>query len=83
MDFNQLDNLISEIYQQVRNIPAHLDWAEDVVSKLADALYDDTPMRMHLILNEWNAYRFLTPQFLRQLEDAIEDYAYTTSNYGI
>lgn len=81
MTFNELDDLISEIYDQVRNVD--MDWADDIVSKLADALYDDTPMRMHIILNEWGAHRYLTPQFIRRLEDAIEQYAYETNNYAV
>jgi hypothetical protein len=40
-------------------------------------------MQMHLILNEWGANRYLTAQFIRTLEDAIEQYAFETQNYGI
>jgi len=83
MSFNELDDLITEINLQVRNIPAHLDWADDVVEKLADALYDNAPMRMHMILNEWGANRYLPAQFIRKLEDAIEQYAFETNSYGI
>jgi hypothetical protein len=79
--FNQLDWLISEIYEEVR--AKDMDWADDIIEKLADALYDGNPMRMHLILNEWGANRYLPAQFIRKLEDAIEQYAFETNSYGI
>lgn len=80
MTFNELDDLISDIYNEVRG--RDMEWADDIISKLADALYEGTPMRMHIILNEWGANRYLTPQFIRRLEEAIEDYAYETNNYA-
>jgi|DEB0MinimDraft_3_1074331.scaffolds.fasta_scaffold27797_3 hypothetical protein len=79
--FNQLDWLISDIYDQVR--AKDMDWADDIIAALSDALYDGRPMQMHLILNEWGANRYLTAQFIRTLEDAIEQYAFETQNYGI
>jgi hypothetical protein len=79
--FDKLDWLISDIYDEVR--AKDMDWADDIIEKLADALYDGNPMRMHLILNEWGANRYLTAQFIRKLEDAIEQYAFETNNYGI
>lgn len=79
--FNQVDWLISEIYKEVRG--KDVDWADDIIGKLADALYDGQPMRMLIILDEWQADRYLSSRFTEQLQDAIEQYAYEIQSYGI
>lgn len=81
MTFNQLDDLISQIYKEVD--VRHEDRVDFLVEKLADALYEDLPGRMLMILEEFDAERLIRNSFFyEKLVKGIEDYINATGNYA-
>lgn len=61
----------------------HEDRVDFLVEKLADALYENLPGRMLLILEEFDAERLIrNSYFYDKLVNGIEDYINTTGNYA-
>lgn len=75
--FNKLDNLLTEVYDNV--YPADLDWADDFIEKMSDALYEGDAYRMQLIMGEWSASYHLSPVLYRKLEELIANFDYATT----
>lgn len=72
MTFNELDDLISQIYEEVDE--AYDNRADDLVEKLADALYENRIGRMMHILEEWDAEKWFDSWFYNKLEQGILAY---------
>lgn len=79
MTFNELDNLISQIYRNVYE--DDLGMADDLIAMLSDALYDGKPGRLLSILEEWDAKEWIRGRFFVQLEEAIYEYLNEQGGY--
>lgn len=67
--FDKVDDLINGIYNEVTM--KDLEWADDIIAALSEALYDGEKYRLILILDEWNADAHLSPQFVTELYQSI------------